>query len=63
MEHDADALLEKMAGISFVVNPIRQNAITRDTLADEDFHGEMDDASWHLEAFRKRNCRWTPSML
>ena len=26
MEHDADALLEKMAGISFVVNPTRQNA-------------------------------------
>ena len=28
MEHDADALLEKMAGISFVVDPARRNAIT-----------------------------------
>ena len=33
MEHDVDALLEKMAGISFVVNPTRQDAITRETLA------------------------------
>ena len=29
LEHDADALLEKMAGISFVVNPTRQNALTK----------------------------------
>ena len=28
MEHDADALLEKMTGIGFVVNPTRQNVIT-----------------------------------
>ena len=28
LEHDADALLEKMAGISFVVDPTRRNAIT-----------------------------------
>ena len=28
LEHDADALLEKMAGISFVVDPARRNAIT-----------------------------------
>ena len=28
VEHDADALLEKMAGISFVVDPARRNAIT-----------------------------------
>ena len=27
MEHDADALLEKMAGISFVVNPTRQGCL------------------------------------
>ncbi len=41
MEHDADALLKKMAGISFVVNPTRQNAITRGTLAEEEFTGDM----------------------
>ena len=28
VEHDADALLEKMADISFVVDPARRNAIT-----------------------------------
>ena len=28
LEHDADALLEKMAGISFTVNSTRQDAIT-----------------------------------
>ena len=47
LEHDADALLEKMAGIRFVVDPTRRNAITRGTLADEDFTGDMDDAAWH----------------
>ena len=41
MEHDADALLEKMAGISFVVNPTRQNAITRGTLAEEEFTDDI----------------------
>ena len=54
LEHDADALLEKMAGISFVVNPTRQNAITRGTLAEEDFTGDMDDAAWHLESIREK---------
>ena len=54
MEHDADALLEKMEGISFVVNPTRQNAITRGTLADGDFTGDMDDAAWHLESIQKK---------
>ena len=54
LEHDADALLEKMAGISFVVNPTRQNAITRGTLAEEDFTGDMDDAVWHLESIREK---------
>ena len=29
LEHDADALLEKMAGISFVVNPTRRDVLTR----------------------------------
>ena len=54
LEHDADALLEKMAGISFVVNPTRQNAITRGTLADEYFTGDMDDAAWHLESIQEK---------
>ncbi len=54
IENDADALLNKMAGISFVVNPTRQNAITRGTLADEDFTGDMDDAAWHLESIQEK---------
>ncbi len=54
MEHDADALLEKMEGISFVVNPTRQDAITRGTFADEDFTGDMDDAAWHLESIQEK---------
>ena len=54
MEHDADALLKKMAGISFVVNPTRQNAITRGTLAEEEFTGDMDDAAWHLESIQEK---------
>ena len=36
LEHDADALLNKMRGISFVVNPTRQDAITRGTLSNDD---------------------------
>ena len=54
MEHDADALLDKMNGISFVVNPTRQNAITRGTLSNDDFDGEMDDASYHLESIEEK---------
>ncbi|OUO66094.1 hypothetical protein B5F55_14565 [Anaerotruncus colihominis] len=52
--HDADALLDKMNGISFVVNPTRQNAITRGTLSNDDFDGEMDDASYHLESIEEK---------
>ena len=56
LEHDADALLDKMAGISFVVDPARQDAITRGTLgSEEDFVGEMDDAAWHLETIREKH--------
>ena len=54
MEHDADALLEKMAGISFVVEPDRQDAITRGTLSNDDFDGEMDDASYHIESIEEK---------
>ena len=54
MEHDADALLNKMRGISFVVNPTRQDAITRGTLSDDDFDGEMDDAAYHIESIEEK---------
>ena len=54
LEHDADALLEKMESIRFVVDPTRRNAITRGTLADEDFTGDMDDAAWHLESIQEK---------
>ena len=54
LEHDVDALLDKMAGISFVVNPTRQNAITRGTLSNDNFDGEMDDASYHLESIEEK---------
>ena len=54
LEHDADALLNRMRGISFVVNPTRQDAITRGTLSNDDFDGEMDDASYHLESIEEK---------
>ena len=54
LAHDADALLDKMNGISFVVNPTRQDAITRGTLSSDDFDGEMDDASYHLESIEEK---------
>lgn len=54
LEHGADALLNKMRGISFVVNPTRQDAITRGTLSNDDFDGEMDDASYHLESIEEK---------
>ena len=54
LEHDVDALLNKMRGISFVVNPTRQDAITRGTLSNDDFDGEMDDASYHLESIEEK---------
>ena len=54
LEHDVDALLDKMAGISFVVNPTRQDAITRGTLSNNDFDGEMDDASYHIESIEEK---------
>ena len=54
LEHDADALLNRMRGISFVVNPTRQDAITRGTLSNDDFDGEMDDASYHIESIEEK---------
>ena len=59
MVHDADALLDKMDGISFVVNPTRQDAITRGTLCngddEEHYVVEMDDAAFHLETIQEKN--------
>ena len=54
LAHDADALLGKMNGISFVVEPDRQDAITRGTLSNDNFDGEMDDASYHLESIEEK---------
>ena len=58
LAHDADALLDKMDGISFVVEPDRQDAITRGTLGgddEDDYVVEMDDADWHLETIREKH--------
>ena len=54
LAHDADALMDKMNGISFVVEPDRQDAITRGTLSNDDFDGEMDDASYHIESIEEK---------
>ena len=54
LAHDADALLDKMNGISFVVEPDRQDAITRGTLSNDDFDGEMDDVSYHIESIEEK---------
>ena len=56
LEHDADALLDKMEGISFVVNPARQNAVTRGTMgseADAESIG-MDDVFYHMESIEEK---------
>ena len=60
LAHDADALLGKMNGISFVVEPDRQDAITRGTLSNDDFDGEMDDASYHIESIEEKELPIAP---
>ena len=60
LEHDVDALLNKMTGISFVVNPTRQDAITRGTLSNDNFDGEMDDASYHIESIEEKELSIDP---
>ena len=55
LAHDADALLDKMDGISFVACPARPDAITRGTLADSVEPFDMDDAAWHLETIREKH--------
>ena len=54
LAHDADALLDKMYGISFVADPARPDAITRGTLAGSVEPFDMDDAAWHLETIREK---------
>ena len=58
LAHDAETLLDKMDGISFVVDPNRQHAITRGTLCSGDGEDtyvlEMDDAGWHLETIQEK---------
>ena len=57
MEHDADALLDKMDGISFVTYNTRPNAITMGKLGSMEDGGvmEMDCADWHLETIQEKN--------
>ena len=58
MEHDADALLDKMDGISFVTYNTRPNAMTMGKLGSVEDGGvmEMDCADWHLETIQEKNC-------
>lgn len=57
MEHDADALLDKMEGISFVTYNTRPNAMTMGKLGSVEDGGvmEMDCADWHLETIQEKN--------
>ena len=57
MEHDADALLDKMDGISFVTYNTRPNAMTMGKLGSVEDGGvmEMDCADWHLETIQEKN--------
>ena len=56
LAHDAEALLEKMEGISFVTYNTRPNAITMGTIGNIEDGGvmEMDDAAWHLETIQEK---------
>ena len=57
MAHDADALLDKMDGISFVTYNTRPNAMTMGKLGSVEDGGvmEMDVADWHLEKIQEKN--------
>lgn len=58
LAHDADALLDKMTGISFVVRPDRRDAIAGGVICSGDDKDnevvEMDDGAWHLESIREK---------
>ena len=57
MAHDADALLDKMNGISFVTYNTRPNAMTMGKIGSIEDGGvmEMDTADWHLETIHEKN--------
>ena len=57
MEHDADALLDKMDGISFVTYNTRPNAMTMGKLGSVEDGGvmKMDCADCHLETIQEKN--------
>ena len=57
LAHDADALLDKMDGISFVTYNTRPNAMTMGKLGSVEDGGvmEMDCADWHLETIQEKN--------
>ena len=57
LAHDADALLDKMNGISFVTYNTRPNAMTMGKLGSVEDGGvmEMDAADWHLETIQAKN--------
>ena len=50
LEHDADALLDKMSHMRFVVQPDRPNALSQKGRKEM----KMEDAAWHLESIREK---------
>ena len=53
--HDAEALLDEMAGVSFVVQPDRADAFSAGVSEEEYQALLMDDAAWHLEDLREKH--------
>ena len=53
LSHDADALLERMEGLSFVVSPDRPHATDATARPDDD--GLLDDGAWHLQSIRDKH--------
>lgn len=50
LAHDAEALLDRMSGVSFVVWPDRPGALSRRGRREQ----KMDDGAWHLESIREK---------
>ncbi len=53
--YDAEALLDEMAGVSFVVQPDRADAFSAGVSEEEYQALLMDDAAWHLEDLREKH--------
>ena len=53
LSHNADALLERMEGLSFVVSPDRPHATDATARPDDD--GLLDDGAWHLQSIRDKH--------